>query len=450
MPDREERKGNALIALVVVGAIGAAGALAQEDSSESGNAAVDVPTWNDRIGPIIEARCVTCHSPGRSGPFSLATVDDVRNRATFLIDVIKAGRMPPWLPAGGEYRHQRTVPEAEIVAIQAWSKGEAPIGEGPPKILTPPPAEAFRSDLVLEMPVPYSIPEESDPAWHSGELDIHGVNLPLANSGPLRVQAIRHVAAAPQSMRVAAFAFDTTGAGRYLDERDSRVGFLMGGDAGLRPAGADGVVLTGSGDFRLPPGFHLPVESGSDLLVNFQYQPTGKVERLQERVELEFVAETEDSRPARWIPLAVGRIEIDAEEEKGFESAPVVLEEAVDLIGLSPRAIEICSSMQVDAVLPSGSRRTLLSIPDWDHHQRESYVPVRPVRLPAGTSLVASFRLDNTSANPRNPDDPAADIRRGRRTGILNVIAHLAAVDPEFDADLLSLRSRLSGKLIRP
>ena len=211
-----------MIALVVVGAIGAAGALAQEDSSESGNAAVDVPTWNDRIGPIIEARCVTCHSPGRSGPFSLATVDDVRNRATFLIDVIKAGRMPPWLPGGGEYRHQRTVPEAEIVAIQAWSKGEAPIGEGPPKILTPPPAEAFRSDLVLEMPVPYSIPEESDPAWHSGELDIHGVNLPLANSGPLRVQAIRHVAAAPQSMRVAAFAFDTTGAGRYLDERDSQ------------------------------------------------------------------------------------------------------------------------------------------------------------------------------------------------------------------------------------
>ena len=439
-----------MITPMVVGVTAVAGSLVQDAPAGSAPEMTVVPTWNDRIGPIIEARCVTCHSPGRSGPFSLATVDDVRNRATFLVDVIKAGRMPPWLPAGGEYRYQRAVPEAEIAAIQAWSSGGAPIGEGPPKILKPPPVEAFRSDLVLEMPEPYSIPEESDPAWHSGELDIHGVNLPLANSGPLRVQAIRHVAAAPQSMRVAAFAFDATGAGRYLDERDSRVGFLMGGDAGLRPAGADGVVLTGSGDFRLPPGFHLPVEAGSDLLVNFQYQPTGKMERLQERIELEFVAEIENSRPARWIPLAVGRIEIDAEAERAFESEAVVLEKAVDLIGLSPRAIQICSSLRVDAVFPSGDRKVLLDIPDWDHHQRESYVPSRPIRLPAGTTLLASFQLDNTSANPRNPDDPAIEIRRGRRTGVLNVIAHVAAVDPEFDADLRALRSRLSSKLMRP
>lgn len=439
-----------MIALVVVGTIVTAGALVQVGPLKSDTTAVDVPTWNDRIGPIIQARCVTCHSSGRSGPFSLATVDEVRNRATFLVEVIKAGRMPPWLPEGGEYRYQRTVPEAEIAAIQAWSSGGSPIGDGPPEILAPPPIESFRSDLVLEMPEPYSIPEESDPAWHSGEIDVHGVNLPLGNTVPLRVRAIRHVAAAPQSMRVAAFAFDVTGAGRYLDERDPRVGFLMGGDAGLRPVGADGLILTGSGDFRLPPGFHLPVEAGSDLLVQFQYQPTGKVERLQERVELEFALENEDSRAVRWIPLAVGRVEIDAEEVRTYESAGgVVLEGAVDLVGLSPRAIEICTSLQVDAVLPSGVRRNLLTIPDWDHHQRESYVPVRPIRLPAGTRLVASFHLDNSSANPRNPDDPAAQIRRGRRTGILNVIAQVASVDPDLDADLASTGSRLSKELMR-
>ena len=99
-----------MIALVVVGTIVTAGALVQVGPLKSDTTAVDVPTWNDRIGPIIQARCVTCHSSGRSGPFSLATVDEVRNRATFLVEVIKAGRMPPWLPEGGEYRYQRTVP----------------------------------------------------------------------------------------------------------------------------------------------------------------------------------------------------------------------------------------------------------------------------------------------------------------------------------------------------
>lgn len=449
MSDREGREGGALIGFALVAMLAILGRPVQDAEPEADAPTVTPPTWNDQIGTIIETRCVTCHAPGRSGPFSLATIDAVRNRATFLIDVIEAGRMPPWLPKTGKFQHQRVVPDAEVSAIRRWMAGGAPIGEGPPDVLTAAVDEEFRAGLVLEMPAAYEIPEESDPAWHSGELDVHGVNFPIGNSEPLKIRAIRHIPAAPQSMRVAAFAFDTSGAARYLDDRDPRVGFLMGGDAGLRPVGADGVILTGSGDFRLPAGFHLPVETGSDLLVQFQYQPTGKVERLKERIELEFVIENEESSAVRWMPLAVGRVEIDAEQVATFASQTVVLEGAVDLVGLSPRALEICTSMRVDAVLPSGDRRRLLNIPDWDHHQRESYIPVLPIRLPAGTALVASFDLDNTSGNPRNPDDPAAAIRRGRRTGILNVIIHVAAVDPAFDDDLVSAGDRLSRSLMR-
>ena len=410
---------------------------------------VEPPTWNDQIGSIIETRCVTCHAPGRSGPFSLATFDAVRNRATFLIEVVEAGRMPPWLPSAGVFEHQRTISKSEVSAIRAWRDGGSPIGEGPPKILAAALDGAFQTDLVLQMPAAFVIPEESDLAWHSGELDVHGVNFSLENSAPLKVRAIRHVAAAPRAMKVAAFAFDTTGTGRYLDDRDSRVGFLMGGDAGLRPVGADGLILTGSGDFRLPVGFHLPVEPGSDLVVQFQYRPTGKAERLQERIELEFVPEDQESRPVRWLPLAVGRVQIDAEAVKTYTSKEIVLEAAVDLVGLSPRAIEICKSLRIDAVFPSGVRQLILQISDWDHHQRETYVPVTPIRLPMGTTLMASFLLDNTSKNPQNPDDPAVPIRRGRRTGVLNVIAQVAAVEPGFDGDLVAWRDRISRALMR-
>ena len=450
MFDREGREGFAMIWAALFITLLNMGVSGQATPPKIDAPTVEPPTWNDQIGSIIETRCVTCHAPGRSGPFSLATFDAVRNRATFLIEVIEAGRMPPWLPRAGVFEHQRTIPASEVSAIRAWRDGGSPIGEGPPKILVAAVDGAFQTDLVLQMPAAYEIPEESDPAWHSGELDVHGVNFPLQNSAPLKVRAIRHVAAAPRAMKVAAFAFDTTGTGRYLDDRDSRVGFLMGGDAGLRPVGADGMILNGSSDFRLPVGFHLPVERGSDLVAQFQYRPTGKAERLQERIELELVPEDQESRPVRWLPLAVGRVQIDAEVVKTYTSKSIILEGAVDLVGLSPRAIEICKSLWVDAVFPSGVRKRILEIPDWDHHQRETYVPVTPIRLPAGTTLMASFLLDNTSENPQNPDDPAVPIRRGRRTGVLNVIAQVAAVEPEFDDVLVAWRDRISQAFMRP
>ena len=77
-------------------------------------------------------------------------------------------------------------------------------------------------------------------------------------------------------------------------------------------------------------------------------------------------------------------------------------------------------------------------------------MPVTPIRLSAGTTLMASFLLDNTSENPRNPDDPAVPIRRGRRTGVLNVIAQVAAVEPEFDDVFVAWRDRISQAFMRP
>ena len=389
--------------------------------------AVPPPTWNGEVADIIERRCVSCHASGRVGPFELVDAAGVRNRGRFLLEVIDSGRMPPWLPMGTAWANHRTVTPSERATLAAWLEAGGPVGDGPGRTLEPGDPPSFRSDVVLEMPEAHVIPEESDPAWHTGEIDVHGVTFPLENATPLRVQAIRHRPASPQAMRVAAFAFDDTGAGRYLDDRDPRVGFLMGGDPGIKPMGADGVILAGSGDFRLPRGFHVPVPVGSDLVTQFQYRPTGVPERLQERIELELVPAAEASRPIRWLPLAVGRVDVAAGDARPVSSASVVLEHPVELLGISPRAIEICRGLEVMVEFPDGRRRRLLAIPDWDHHQRETLRFEPPIVLPVGSTLQARFKLDNTASNPRNPDDPPRRVNRGRRTGLLGVILHVAA-----------------------
>lgn len=394
------------------------------------------PTWNGDIADLVGRRCVSCHSAGGVGPFELVDAAGVRNRGRFLLEVIDAGRMPPWLPTGNGWVNHRAVTATERVTLAAWLESGGPVGEGPERVLGPPTAAPFRSDLVLEMPDAYPIPEESDPAWHAGEIDVHGFAFPLGNTSPLRVRAIRHRPASPQAMRVGAFAFDATGAGRYLDDRDSRVGFLMGGDPGIKPMGADGVILAGAGDFRLPEGFHIPVPVGSDLVAQFQYRPTGVPERLQERIELELVPSAEASRPIRWLPLVVGRVDIEAGVAEGVSSEPVVLDHPLEILGVSPRAIEICRSLSVVVEFPDGRSRTLIDIPDWDHHQRETFRFEAPVHLPAGSRLQATFDLDNTAANPRNPDDPPRRVNRGRRTGLCGVLLQVAASTVEGDRSL--------------
>jgi tetratricopeptide (TPR) repeat protein len=68
------------------------------------------------------------------------------------------------------------------------------------------------------------------------------------------------------------------------------------------------------------------------------------------------------------------------------------------------------------AALPDGSRQPLLRIADWDARWQDRYRYRAPVRLPAGTRMVAAYVFDNSAANPRNPVQPPALAEWGWRT----------------------------------
>src|SRR4051795_11410497 len=54
------------------------------------------PTWYADVGPILRAKCTTCHQPGAIAPFSLLELDDARAERGRLLDEIDAGTMPPF------------------------------------------------------------------------------------------------------------------------------------------------------------------------------------------------------------------------------------------------------------------------------------------------------------------------------------------------------------------
>jgi hypothetical protein len=69
----------------------------------------------------------------------------------------------------------------------------------------------------------------------------------------------------------------------------------------------------------------------------------------------------------------------------------------------------------VDAILPGRERVCLIDL-DWDLHWQRSYSFKDPVSLPAGTRIVVTGHYDNTADNPKNPNSPPVDVKRGRKS----------------------------------
>jgi hypothetical protein len=59
---------------------------------------------------------------------------------------------------------------------------------------------------------------------------------------------------------------------------------------------------------------------------------------------------------------------------------------------------------QLEMITPDGKRSLLLSLPKYDFNWQRDYVFAEPVKIAAGSKLVATYTYDNSKRNPANPD----------------------------------------------
>jgi hypothetical protein len=55
-------------------------------------------------------------------------------------------------------------------------------------------------------------------------------------------------------------------------------------------------------------------------------------------------------------------------------------------------------------ITPDGKRSLILSLPKYDFNWQRDYTFQEPIKIPAGTKLVATYTYDNSKRNPANPD----------------------------------------------
>src|SRR5262245_29652250 len=263
-------------------------------------------TFSKDIAPIIFDKCVICHHPEGSAPFSLLTYAQAKQHATQIVAATRSRFMPPWKsePGFGEFIGQRHLTTGEIALIERWVAGGAVEGEARP-LTVPTWTEGWqlgKPDLVVSLPIPYQL--------RSDGIDISRVFvLPVPTTSRRYVKGLEFRPGNPRVVHHANIRIDRTRASRQLDERDPEPGY-------------DGIILRSAmfpdGYFLgwtpgqvsplLPNGLAWRLEPGSDFVVEIHMQPSGKPELVAPSIGLYFGDDPPERTP---VMLRLGRQNID-------------------------------------------------------------------------------------------------------------------------------------------
>jgi len=398
------------------------------------------PTFSRDVAPILYRECASCHRPGGVGPFSLIAWQDAGKRAKLIAAVTARRYMPPWLPSEPHFQHERGLSPAEIATLAHWADAGAP--EGNPAETPPPPRfpegwQLGKPDFEAEMRAAFDVPAEGPDQYRC-------FVIPTAPGRDRWVSALDMRPGNPRVVHHAILFQDVTGTAR---KRDTGAGYSCFGTPGFLPARGLGGWTPGSLPVRMADGVPELLHGGADLVLQVHYHPSGKPETDRTRIALYFT----DRKPSRRVmdlPLGSNRIDIPpgARSYKVTDHFTVPVD--VDALGINPHAHYVCTQMYGYAVLPDGTRRTLIRIPAWNFNWQQQYTYATPIRLPEGTRVEMEFTYDNSEGNPRNPNHPPKRVVWG--PGSTDEMAGLhIEITPVRDDDAEELSQTLWGKMMR-
>jgi len=383
--------------------------------------AAQTVTFSKDVALLLVDRCVMCHHPGGSAPFSLLTYADAKRHATQMATVTANRFMPPWKadPSDGPFVGQHPLSDAEIRVLRRWVDEGTPEGDArdmPPSLRQAQDGHLWTEgwqlgtpDLVLTLPQPYTLAAAGTDVFRIFVL-------------PIPVDAVRFVRGLefrpgnPKVVHHANIRIDRTPTSRRLDEADAGPGY-----DGLIARSADypdGHFLgwtPGQVAPLLPKDLAWRLERHTDLVVEVHMQPSGKAEQVAPSIGLYFGDESPTRTPAM---LRLGRqnIDIPAGDAHYTITDSYVLPVDVEVQAVQPHAHYRARDVRGDATLPDGSTRPLIRIKDWDFRWQHVYRFVTPFRLPKGTTLSMRYTYDNSARNVRNPQRPPTRARWGQRS----------------------------------
>ena len=390
------------------------------------------PTFNTEVAPILHANCVSCHRPGQVAPMSLMTFADARPWARAIKTKVAAREMPPWHadPRYGDFRNKVALTPAEIDTLVAWVDAGAPQGDG-----VPPPPPIFRDgwnpqmgrppDQVIDAPFEFDVPA-------SGEVPTFTIwiKVPFKDDKFLEALELR-----PSNPRVVHHSGLSLGSlpprtklgkgavwpgGPVLDGvpvfSDGKPFRAMSGDDFGYPLL---FYVPGGGFLKFPEGIAKRVQGGQYLSWGMHYVTTGKPEKnrmslglwfSRKKVSHEAVTMTVNAKETiNGVELprdAQGRARrpnIPPHAENWEITGTLSFPDDATLYALWPHMHYRGKDMTFILRYPNNREEVLLSVPKYNPNWQVTYELVKPLKIPARSTIRAVAHYDNSAGNRYNP-----------------------------------------------
>ena len=136
-------------------------------------------TWEGEIKRLIDARCVSCHSPGGRAPMSLTTYEEARPWARAIREEVLTRRMPKWhvVRGYGDFVNDPSLSSFEVALFAAWADGGAPKAP-PPRPVDPKGTPATAAAAIRRIVTPQAVPEKAEPLHRAVEIPCTTRTLP--------------------------------------------------------------------------------------------------------------------------------------------------------------------------------------------------------------------------------------------------------------------------------
>lgn len=427
-------------------------------------APANAPTFSKDIAPIFQAKCQACHQPGSIAPMSLINFAEARPWARSIRQRVSTRQMPPWhidqSVGVTKFKNDMSLTQKQIDTIVAWVDAGAP--QGDPKDLPKPLAIANDNewqavkdgygppDVVIKSSE-YKMPAVHQDVWYRPQNDI-----PITEPRWVRMVEIR-----PSNLKARKTIHHSIAYLLLNDDPDAVNQGTANGPA--PPSSREDLVARrpqlmewaiGKGYDRFRDGTGKLILPGEKISWDQHIHATGEEVDSGSEIGLWLYPKGQEPKKRSYLIGFTGL------RERGFLDIPpnslaftegfTVLKENTIITNFQPHFHLRGKAMQVEAILPDGSRQIVSYVGNFNFNWMTNYIyddDAAPV-FPKGTVIHVSAWYDNTKNNPTNPD-PEQWVGYGDRT--VDEMAHawmnvVYLTDDEYKALLAERKAKTTNE----
>ena len=348
------------------------------------------------VAPILQSKCVACHTEGGMGPFPLDGYQTVKTMSPMIREALRTKRMPPFHSDAhwGNWSNDMLLTSAQIKTVVNWIEAGAPRGDGGDPLAetkyTPPEWPLGQPDAIVEIPA-FDVPE-------SGYIDYQerSVDAKLTEGKWLKATAWAGSSPAVHHA-LAGWIPEVRADGKGFSWNTSLGGYGPGGEANLTPDDT---------------GIYIP--PGGSYAYQMHYTSNGKKITDKTKVGYYFYKEA-PTKMLRQTSVTDFSLEIPAGASRWHETAYLVFPDDAEIFGTQPHCHSRCYSTKLTIRYPDGREEVLLNQPRYDFGWQREYHFSPMLQVPKGSMMIADYVFDNSDQNPSNPD-PKHKVTFGEQT----------------------------------